>query len=57
MWERLRPGAEGGIVFVRNTRTGVDYEVVLDVGRYSETVLGIFEANLKKGDGGDVHNR
>lgn len=51
------PGAENGIIFVRNLKTMINYEVVLDAGKYSETVLGIFESNLDKGSGGDVDNR
>ena len=50
-------GAEEGSIFVRNRRTMLNYEVVLDAGKYSETVLGIFESRLDKGDGGDVDNR
>jgi len=48
------PGAENGTIFVRNLKTMLNYEVVLDSGAYSETVLGIFESKLGKGDGGDV---
>lgn len=48
------PGAENGSIFVRNLKTMINYEVVLDTGAYSETVLGIFEERLDKGDGGDV---
>lgn len=48
------PGAENGTIFVRNLKTMLNYEVVLDAGKYGETVLGIFENSLNKGDGGDV---
>lgn len=34
-----KPGAEG-VVYVRNTQLSTDFEVVLDRGSYSETVLG-----------------
>lgn len=50
-------GAENGLVYVRNLKTMINYEVVLDEGKYSETVLGLFESRLDKGDGGDVSNR
>lgn len=40
------PGAENGIIFVRNLKTCIDYEVVLDAGSYSETVTGQFESHL-----------
>ena len=46
------PGAEDGVIFVRNLMTMLNYEVVLDNGSYSETVLGIFEGNLDKRGGG-----
>lgn len=49
------PGAEGHTIFVKNLRTNVTYEVVLDAGSYSETVLGIFESRRNKGAGGDVN--
>ena len=42
------PGAENGVIFIRNLKTMLNYEVVLDAGKYSETVLGIFEKNLDK---------
>lgn len=52
------PGAENGTIFIRNLKTMLNYEIVLDESKYSETVLGIFERNLDKGDdGGDVDNR
>lgn len=44
------PGAENGVIFIRNLKTMLNYEVVLDAGKYSETVLGIFEKNLDKGE-------
>lgn len=50
-------GAENGLIYVRNLKTMINYEVVLDEGKYSETVLGLFESRLDKGDGGDVSNR
>lgn len=50
------PGAESGIIFVRNLKTMLNYEIILDVGKYSETVLGIFESNLRKEAGGDVYS-
>lgn len=48
------PGAENGMIFVHNIRTSINYEVVLDAGKYSETVLGMFESRLNKeaGEGG-----
>ncbi len=48
------PGAENGTIFVRNLKTMINYEVVLDAGSYSETVLGIFDSHRNKGAGGDV---
>lgn len=51
------PGAEGHTIFVKNLRTNIIYEVVLDAGSYSETVLGIFDSRHKKGAGGDVNRR
>lgn len=48
------PGAENGVIFVRNLKTMLDYEIILDLGKYGETVLGIFESNLEKEDGGDA---
>lgn len=45
------PGAENGVIFVRNIKTAINYEVVLDAGAYSQTVLGIFESHLNS-DGG-----
>lgn len=51
------PGAENGVIFIRNLRTAINYELVLDSGSYSETVLGIFESRLNKGAGGDVNRR
>ena len=47
------PGAEEGTIFVRNLLTMITYEVVLDAGSYSETVLGIFESR----GGGNAGNR
>jgi hypothetical protein len=40
------PGADNGIIFVHNLKTGIDYEVVLDAGSYSQTVIGQFEDHL-----------
>lgn len=51
------PGAEDHTIFVKNLRTNVAYEVVLDEGSYSETVLGIFESRRNKGAVGDVSHR
>ena len=48
------PGAENGVIFVRNLKTMINYEIVLDAGSYSETVLGIFDSRRTKGAGGDV---
>jgi len=45
------PGAENGVIFVRNLRTSLNYEVVLVAGSYSDTVRGQFESHLIK-DGG-----
>lgn len=42
------PGAENGVIFVHNAKTSINYEVVLDAGKYSETVLGMFESRLNK---------
>ena len=51
------PGAENHTIFVKNLRTNITYEVVLDAGSYSETVLGIFESRRNKGATGDVSRR
>ena len=51
------PGAENGVIFVRNLRTMINYEVVLQAGSYAETVLGIFNSRQNKGAGGDVNRR
>ena len=51
------PGAEDGVIYVRNLKTMIDYEIVLDGGSYSETVLGIFNSRQNKGAGGDVNRR
>ena len=51
------PGAENGVIFVRNLKTMIDYEVVLQYGSYAETVLGIFDSRRNKGAGGDVNRR
>lgn len=48
------PGADDGVIFVHNLKTCVDYEVVLDMGCYAETVLGMFDerqSRLKNGGG------
>lgn len=50
------PGAEEGVIYVRNRKTMLNFEVVLNLGSYSETVLGIFESRVKNGSGGDVDN-
>lgn len=47
------PGADDGVIFVHNLKTCVDYEVVLDMGCYAETVLGMFnERRSRLNDGG-----
>lgn len=51
------PGAENGVIFVRNLKTMINYEVVLQSGSYAETVLGIFNSRQNKGAGGDVNRR
>ena len=51
------PGAENGVIFVRNLKTMINYEVTLDAGSYSETVLGIFNSRHDKGAGGDGNRR
>ena len=50
------PGAESGVIFVRNLKTSINYEVVLDSGAYSETVLGIFERRLNSDGGRSVNS-
>lgn len=40
------PGAENNVIFVHNMKSHINYEVVLDAGMYSETVLGMFESRL-----------
>ena len=42
------PGAEEGVIYVRNLKTMIDYEIVLDAGSYSETVLGVFLDQKRK---------
>jgi len=49
------PGTDGDVIFVRNLRTCINYEVVLDLGCYSQTVLGLFENHLNS-DGGKGAN-
>ena len=51
------PGAENGVIFVRNLKTMINYEVTLDTGSYSETVLGIFNSRRNKGAEGDGNRR
>lgn len=51
------PGAEEGVIYVRNLKTNFNYEVVLDAGSYSETVLGIFNSRQNGGSVGDVNRR
>lgn len=47
------PGADDGVIFVHNLKTCVDYELVLDMGSYSETVLGMFdERQSRRNNGG-----
>lgn len=49
------PGAENNVIFVHNIKTHINYEVVLDAGMYSETVLGLFESRLdEEADEGGV---
>lgn len=49
------PGSDNGVIFVRNLKTMINYEIVLDAGSYSETVLGILNSRRNKGAGGDVN--
>ena len=51
------PGCDNGVIFVKNLKTSINYEVVLDAGSYSETVLGIFESRLDREAGGDVNRQ
>lgn len=51
------PGAENGVIFVRNLKTMINYEVTLDASSYSETVLGIFNSRRNKGADGDANRR
>lgn len=51
------PGAENGVMFVRNLKTMINYEVTLDASSYSETVLGIFNSRRNKGADGDANRR
>lgn len=47
------PGADDGVIFVHNLKTCIDYELVLDMGCYSETVLGMFdERQSRRNNGG-----
>lgn len=45
------PGAEEGVIYVRNLKTMINYEIVLDAGSYKDTVLGIF--NSRRNNGAD----
>lgn len=47
-------GAEDGVIYVRNMKTSINYEITFCASSYSRTVLGIFESRRKgaKGDGG-----
>ena len=47
------PGAEDGVVYVRNLKTSINYEVVFCANSYSKTVLGIFESRRKGARGND----
>lgn len=38
------PGAEDGVIYVKNLKTHLNYEIVFTNESYSETVLGIFES-------------
>jgi hypothetical protein len=49
-------GAENGVIYVRNLKTMINYEIVLDSGSYKETVLGILDSRRNKGAGGDVYS-
>ena len=52
------PGADDGIIFVRNLKTSINYEIVLDMGCYSETVLGMFEERHNRlNNGGGLDGR
>lgn len=49
------PGVTDGIIYVRNVKTHINYEVSLIGGSYSETVLGIFDSRHRmNGDNDDV---
>ncbi len=43
------PGAEEGVIYVRNLKTMINYEIVLDAGSYKDTVLGIFNSHSNNG--------
>lgn len=43
------PGAEEGVIYVRNLKTMINYEIVLDAGSYRDTVLGIFNSRSNNG--------
>ena len=48
------PGVMNNIIYVRNVKTHINYEVSLINGAYSETVLGIFDSRHRNGDMNDV---
>lgn len=50
--DRLIRGGQGvidDVIYVRNVKTHINYEIVLDAGSYSETVLGLFESRRNGG--------
>lgn len=46
-------GVEDGVIYVRNLKTMLNYEIVLDAGSYSETVLGILDSRRRQNSGAD----
>jgi hypothetical protein len=56
--ERLIFGGSGvyhGTIYVRNTKSHINYEVILDMSKYSETILGIIDSRHRmNGDNRDA---
>lgn len=50
------PGADNGVIFVHNLKTCINYEVVLDMSCYAETVLGMFVENRNRLKNGGERN-
>ena len=42
------PGCQNDVIFVHNSDSCVNYEVVLDAGSYKETVAGIFDSTRER---------